>query len=308
MKHLGISGGGTKISGLFGAAEAIIYEKNYQPDIISGVSAGAILTVPLALGLRDEIKDLVLHFKTSSFFNDSPYKANGKLRVLHALWKIIRGKHYLGEQKNLERTLSKVVTPERFEQFKSDDAIPFCIIAAVDFYTGKRFYMNLKTVSYELYLKLTNASASLPVFTPGIPLEQVPEDFEGKAYPDKVLLYDGGVRDHSPTHKVLQSDQYRITETCTIFSRPQDFKEILSPGFQANNIMHVLSRYVDISNAEISKNDATEELEVISRKGIQDHGTIYLPKIIKGVYDIHPEDLRKLYQLAGEKVQEYWVE
>ncbi len=41
MKHLGISGGGIKISGLFGAAEAIIAEKQYQPDITSGISAGA---------------------------------------------------------------------------------------------------------------------------------------------------------------------------------------------------------------------------------------------------------------------------
>ncbi|NNE78026.1 MAG: patatin-like phospholipase family protein, partial [Pricia sp.] len=61
MRHLGISGGGTKIAGLFGVAESIIYDRGYMPEVISGISAGAILALPLALGKREEIKTQVLN-------------------------------------------------------------------------------------------------------------------------------------------------------------------------------------------------------------------------------------------------------
>jgi predicted acylesterase/phospholipase RssA len=48
MKHLEISGGGTKIAGLFSVCESIIKERGYKPDIISRISGGALLSVPLA--------------------------------------------------------------------------------------------------------------------------------------------------------------------------------------------------------------------------------------------------------------------
>jgi len=109
MKHLGISGGGTKIAGLFGAAETIIYEKGYQPDIISGVSAGAILSLPLALGKREEIKNLVLNLKLNTFFSRVPIKENGSLKTFNALRTLVAKKIGFGEQLNLEKQLSKVV-------------------------------------------------------------------------------------------------------------------------------------------------------------------------------------------------------
>ena len=77
MKHMGISGGGTKIAGLFGIAESIIYDRGYIPDVISGISAGAILALPLALGKRQEIKDQVLNLEMDDFFSTSPIKKNG---------------------------------------------------------------------------------------------------------------------------------------------------------------------------------------------------------------------------------------
>ncbi len=305
MKHLGISGGGTKIAGLFGVAESIIYDKAYQPDIISGISAGAILAVPLALGKRELIKEQVLNLEMNDFFETSPIKKNGKIKTWNAIWKIVFGKHYLGDQKNLEKTLAKAVSMEEFESYKTDDSKAICIVGSVDFYTGKRFYINLKTVSYENFLKFVNASASIPIFTPGIEMSGDIEDFEGDSsgFP-KALLFDGGVRDHSPTHKLLGSE-FPITETTTIFSRPDKIEDILNPkDFVPRNLLSILERYVEITNAEVSKNDEHLEEDIIKQKGIIDHGTFYLPRIMQGVYDIDKARLLQLYEASKKLVND----
>lgn len=308
MRHLGISGGGTKISGLFGVAEAIIYERGYIPEIISGISAGAILALPLALGKREVIREQVLNLELDDFFNVSPIRKNGKIKTLNAIFKIIGGKPYLGEQKNLEKTIAKVVSTAEFEAYKTDNTKAICIVASVDFYTGKRFYINLKTVSYENFLKFVNASASIPIFTPGISTDGPIFDFEGETidFP-KLLLYDGGVRDHSPSHKILVSDHpdFQVTETSSIFSRPDNIRDIVGPkNFAPRNLLSILERYVEITNAEISKNDEDQEKNVIQRKGIVDHGTFYLPRIMQGVYDVDKKRLRQLYEEAKKLVND----
>ena len=300
MKHLGISGGGTKIAGLFGVAESIIYDRGYQPDVISGISAGAVLSVPLALEKREQLKKLVLDFDLNTFFSVSPVKKNGKIKVWNAVKKIIAGKHYLGEQNNLETILSQVVTPEDFNNYKENDAFATCIVGTVDFYTGKRFYINLKTVDYDNFLKFVNASASIPIFTPGISFSGPIEDFEGNvSHFNKALLFDGGVRDHSPSHKILASmhKDFQVTETCTIFSRPDELTEIIDPKiFKGDNLLRILNRYVEITNAEVSKNDEWQEQKIIAEKGILDHGTFYLPRIMNSVYDVNKKRLKELYK------------
>ncbi|WP_306640053.1 patatin-like phospholipase family protein [Sanyastnella coralliicola] len=308
MKHLGISGGGTKISGLFGAAEYVMRDRQYQPDIISGISAGAILSLPMALGKYDEIKQLVLNLEFDSFFSESPVSKNGKIRLWNAFSKILNGRYYLGVQKNLEKTLSTVITFEEFEAYKTNDKLPICIVGTVDFYTGKRFYFNLKELTYDQMLKMVNASASLPIFTPGVLLKGPIKDFEGEGSKnDQLLLFDGGVRDHSPSAKVLSSNKYDIKESATIYSRPDDPHDFIDhTSFQPSNLLTILERYVVITNNEISKNDELIEQQVMENKGIKDHGTVFLPRITQGVYDIDQARLKALYQGGIAAAEAVW--
>src|SRR5687767_5122260 len=127
MKHLGISGGGTKIAGLYGVAEALLVEKKFKPDIISGISAGAILSLPLALGKFKEVKELVLNFTLDDFFSKKPVKQNGKF-TLGALWRVLSGKPYLGKQGELEKKLRAIVSQEEFLAYQKDDSKPVCIV------------------------------------------------------------------------------------------------------------------------------------------------------------------------------------
>lgn len=68
--------------------------------------------------------------------------------------------------------------------------------------------------------------------------------------------------------------------------------------------MTVLERYVEITNAEISKNDEYQEKNTIQRKGIVNHGTFYLPRIMQGVYDVDKKRLRELYEASKRLVDD----
>jgi predicted acylesterase/phospholipase RssA len=305
MKHLGISGGGTKISGLFHAAEIMIREKNYVPDIISGISAGALLSVPLALAMKNEarydlIRARVNNITMEDFFSDTPINPDGKPNVINAAIKILEGKYYLGTQDNLERTLTEVVPEADFNEYKASPECPICIVGAVDFYTGGRVYMNLKEVEYKDFPKFVNGSGSIPIYTAGIKVDEPFTTFDDKDF-EKAFLFDGGVRDHSPTAKILSVYKNDITNTCTIYSRPENYQNCIDdPDFDPGHLLEVLQRYVDISLVEISKNDEYMEKKIAEDYGIIYHDTIFLPWIMKHIYDIDPARLQLLTEKAIE--------
>lgn len=294
MKHLGISGGGTKIGGLFGVIESL-YAKGFKPDIISGISAGAILSVPVAMGKFDEIRDLVLNITLDDFFSKKPVKDNGSL-TLGAVYRAIRKKPYLGKQDNLEKMICSVISENDFNQYKQKTKYPVCIIGAVDFYSGGRKYVNLKEVDYESFPKLVNASSSLPVFTVGIKIKIDGVD---------TYLYDGGVRDHIGTAWILTKSQYqdKIKESVSVFSRPEDFK-VLPSEFNDKNIIKILERYVDITNVEISKNDEYMLDKICAAKKIR-NTKLFLPRIMKSTYDTNRDRLLLMYKSGKAEGEKY---
>lgn len=298
MKHLGISGGGTKIAGLFGVAEALILEKKFKPDVISGISAGAILSLPLALGKLDEVRELILNFTLDDFFSSSPVKENGGFTGA-AIWRILTGKPYLGKQENLEKKLRSIVSEAEFLAYQKDNTKAACIVGAVDFITGGRKFFNLKKVSYADFPKVVNASSSLPIFTKG---------FQMKVDGEDTYLYDGGVRDHIATAYILEESEYKdqFDESISVFSRPEDFK-VLPNEFNDKNVMAILSRYIDITNVEVSKNDEFHLDEVCRVKKIR-NVKLYLPRVMKTVYDTDPQRLRQIYQAGLVEGRKYKAE
>jgi predicted acylesterase/phospholipase RssA len=297
-KHLGISGGGTKIAGLFGVAETLLIEKNFKPDVISGISAGAILSLPLALGKFNEVRKLVLNFTLDDFFSKKPVKQNGSF-TLGALWRVITGEPYLGKQDNLEAKLKALISKDEYLAYQKDPTKPVCIIGAVDFITGGRKYFNLKNVLYEDFPKVVNASSSLPIFTSGIKMKVEGVD---------TYLYDGGVRDHIGTAYVLGDSEFKdqFDESISVFSRPEDFK-VLPEEFTDKNVISILSRYVDITNVEVSKNDEFQIDELCTAKNIRNI-KLFLPRVLKTVYDTDPERLKQIYQAGILEGMKYKAE
>jgi predicted acylesterase/phospholipase RssA len=310
LKHLGISGGGTKIGALYAAARIIIEEKGYEPDIISGISAGALLSVPLALKKYSKINELVSDIKMEYFFSENPLTPDGKPDPWNAGAKLMQRLHYLGQQDNLEKTLKSVVSEEDFRTYQNGE-YPICIVGAVDFYTGARVYVNLKDkrVKYKDFPKFVNGSGSIPVYTAGIEIEKKFWTIDKIKY-EKAFLFDGGVLDHSPTAEVLRVFGDKILHTCTIFSRPKKYQNaIKDPRFKPKNYVETLDRYLDISLVEISKNDEYMEEKIAEEKGITYQKSIFLPWIMKHIYDINPKRLSRLRTKAEELAQAWsWQE
>lgn len=281
MNSLNMSGAATKISGMFGALEVVLFDYGYKPDVVSGISSGSVLSMIAAMmpyhpEVREKAYRKVTSFTMKDFMSKPPYNHKGNI-TLGAKWRVVRGKPSLGEQDNLEKTLGNIITPQLFAEYKNNpDKYPEVIIGTVDYTDGKRKYFDVRkdNLTYEEYLRYTNASASIPIAVE-------PIDYKGRP------LFDGGVRDHIGTGYVLTRSEYKddIKSTVNIFSRPKDYKLANTNWcIEGKNALDVAMRTFDIMNVEISKNDEYQIEDISDRRGL-DSKIIYLENHMKSLYD-----------------------
>jgi predicted acylesterase/phospholipase RssA len=273
---LNISGGATKISGLFGGARAIL--ENTKVDLITGISSGALLTVPLALGLYEELEKSVLTIKMSDMFKVNPFTKKAGISP-RAVWRVLTGEPSLGTT-NIPDTLSKLVTPQRFDCYKYGN-YPDIKIGVVDFVKGEMLYYFVKDLNYTEYITLVTASTSIPLI-------------HGPVYYEDKILYDGGVRDHIATVDSLMNHKPLVTYN--IYSRPQDNK-ILNLDWKPTSIVSVLDRTEQIRFTELEKrSDMFTELLLKEKNTVMKN--VYLPKVLNSLFDINKDRLQELY-IAG---------
>lgn len=291
MNSLNISGGATKIAGMFGAIEVVIFDYNYNPDVISGISSGSVLALITAMikeheEVRAKTYNKVTNFNLKDFMSKPPFTNNGKI-ALNAGLRVITGKTSLGVQDKLEGTLGEIINENLYNQYiKGVDIYPDVILGTVDYVSGKRRYFNIREekLSYRDFLKITNASASIPIAVEPVVYKQH-------------ILFDGGVRDHIGTSYILNKSYYedKITSSINIFSRPKDYQLAdTNWSLKGKNALDVMIRTFDIMNIEISKNDEKDIITTSLEKGI-DSKIIYLTNHMKSLYDTDKERLLKSY-------------
>jgi predicted acylesterase/phospholipase RssA len=295
-KILNISGGATKIAGLAGAIDYIVNEYNYKPTDITGISSGAILALPVAMNKWNEIRTLTTSFTLDDIFDKKPISKNNKI-TFNAILRALSGKLSFGTQNNLKTTLERVITPLDFFHYQNDEQYPNCYIGSVDFKTGARKVFNLKNkeITYDNFLDLVNASASIP-----LAVEPV--------YFNNYILYDGGVRNHILSTWALENIE-NIEFSISVFSRPKEIVDILENKWDPKSVIDVFNRYIAITNIEISKSDEENEkllVKLLSKKGhYVDLKQVFIPRIIKELYDTDPEKLKKLYKLSYDNAKNY---
>lgn len=288
MKSLSFSGGGTKIAALAGAAITLMEDYNYKPDIIVGTSSGGILSLPIAMGLFYETKELIFSLTYNKLFDIKPINDKGKIR----LWPIIRvlfGAESLGKQNNLIKTISKLITKERFEEYKTNDAYPSVYLVAVEFKTGKRKYFDVKKLNYAEYLKAVNATSAIPFFV------------ESVKY-DNGYYYDGSLRDHLGSSYIMEN--FNITENVSIYSRPEDYNKT-DLNWYPKNVVEVILRSTDIMLTEISKNDEFQEDSISEKKNIK-NTKIFMPHILSSnSYELNKEKLKEWFNIGKAATEKY---
>lgn len=276
MNALSISGASTKIAFPAGAAIYLLRDLKYNPKIVSGISAGSILTVPLALGLFREIEKYVKEFELKDVFTKDP------TNKIIAAWRLITGKESLGTQDKLKETLRGIVTEKRFNTYKSGPYAT-CYIGCVEFKTGKKEYFNVKTLDYEKYLEVTMASSSIPVFV------------ESRKF-DNGYWYDGGIRDHIGSAWLMERN-VEMKNHISIYSRPKNF-DMVDSLWCPKNVYKVLERTIDIMNAEISKNDEQQEDVLAERYGINSKKIFTPYSLTNNTYEANKELNTKWFDLG----------
>lgn len=277
MKLLSFSGAATKISS-FAAHGKKILESGYQPDIVAGLSSGALIIVPLLLGKHELLKQRTTNLKLSDIFDKNPVNEKGKITLQGYARGLTKGS--FGSMGNLEKTIQEFVTREEFYNIVAKKDFPLCYAGITNVTTNEFKLVKLNDLTYEGFIKTLMASATIPLYCPPIKI--------GKEY-----YYDGGLIHHNPAIEVLRKYPTTIKECISVYSRPQEVKDY-DPGYNGKSLGRNLSKTLDILQLAISKQDELSEVEFCNNRNIK-LTQYFSPKIMKGVYDVDGERLKLLY-------------
>jgi predicted acylesterase/phospholipase RssA len=252
-----ISGGATDIANLAGCAIGIM--RSYKPDVFAGVSSGAILALPLALGKFDETETFVKRFTHKDIFGTSPFGNNGGVSFAAAK-RLFLGKKSLANMDGLRNSLRKIVTKKDFDKLQYN-----VFVAAVNYNTGKQTVFNLKEMPYETAIEAVIASSSIPIIAE-------PVEIFGD------LFYDGGVVDHNVANRLIET--FNFSHVRTIYVRDAD------KNWEKTTLFSVLARTLSIAVREISVSDQKIEKEICVKKGI-DYRSYNLESLMTSLFDVN---------------------
>ena len=283
---LNLSGASTKVAGLAGACDFLYNVYGYRPTDITGISSGALLSLPIVLRKWEAIRELTQTLTLDDIFDRKPLNEDNKT-TFNAKFRVITGKSSLGTQNNLKDTLKRMVSFEDYDRYQKGD-YPNIWVSSVDFVTGSRYIKNIKdkSLTYDDYINIINASASIPLAVEGVKI-------------DDMILFDGAVRNHILSVWSLKNIN-NIVESVSVFARPEDYTNTLPKNWTDKNILSVFDRYSSMSVIEISKRDEVEENLLVELMNVKNktkikHNQIFIPNVMEGMYDTNPNRLRNLY-------------
>lgn len=328
LKILNISGGGTKIFGEAAVVKAL-YEGGLNPDIITGVSAGSYLAVPIAMRMFNEIDQMQQHLNLDTMFDPAPVNEKGKITI-GAAWRVIKGSYWLGDQRKSLDLLKAVITPEIFSKYKQgwmldgkpdrngiQDMIyfPDVFLLSVDIRSGANNLVRVRDLTYEQYLDQTLASGSIPVFTKGVDSTKYQYDIKANRYFEngRALLFDGGIRNHIAStiiiEDIISRGKETIDEVISVYARPKGYDISKPSDWMPSDISTSITRTIDIMEMQLSKSD-----EVLEKTYAKMHGfklsQLFLPSdMLNGTYDVDQTRLKAFYNacyvIGKDKPLEY---
>ena len=277
MKLLSGCGASTRGAGVGGCL--VEASKYFDFDAFIGVSYSAVVGVPLAMGMHEEILKESATLTHNKFFKVSPMTKKGKLSfrgAMRLIGSISSPKkiHSFGVQ-DVQPLLKKFITKDIFNQYKKGNYPPV-FVCAVCVETQLPVVWNVKELEYEKYLKVVSASSRIPVWT------QM-QEIDGLHY------YDGGVTDTNAS--VLMFDKFDIKEIVSIYPRPENFQGKEAPG--VCGIVGSINWTIDTMLKNISYNDALVEKLECDRRNIK-LKQIFLPYVLENLYDTDPKEITSI--------------
>jgi predicted acylesterase/phospholipase RssA len=270
-----MSGGGTQIGSLAAHAYNLIEKENIYPNIITGVSAGALLTLSVYLRKWESIENMVTNFSKKSIFDIEP-KIN-----LRSIIRVLRKKPSLGTQNNLKKTLMEISPEKDFNLFKEHykKGLIKLYIGKVDMNSKEFIMVDLGLLTYDEFLKEVITSATIPVAVPPV--------IKNNRY-----YYDGGLINHVCSYPVRLKYEGQIKAVITAYSRPR--KLPFDSNHKAVDITQPALDSYELIMFSNSKKDEIIEKDYCLNKKIP-LVQMFSPKVMKNTYDADPIRLKQLY-------------
>jgi len=297
-KLLSGPGGSTKGAGI-GPALCEVVRQGFDFDYYVGVSYSSVIAVPMALGMHIEIEEQSTTLNHNKFFDVSPMTKTGKISSA-AIWRLIKSifapkkVNSLGIQ-NVQKLLRQFVTKERFERYQNGD-FPIVYICAVEVGGQMPTVWNIKEkehVNYETYLDMVSASSRIPVWTQ-------PQEVTYKG--ETRLYYDGGMTDTNAGSLILELHE-DIDEMVSIYPGPMPL--LASNADEVKGIIGAIEWTIDTMLRDIIRHDIINEKDVCEHRSIG-LKQIFLPNILKNLYDTNPERLHQLKEESIKEVQKHF--
>lgn len=234
MKAIVISGGGAKGAWAGGAAQAL-YDKGQRWDKYIGCSTGSLLAILLPSYNFGKVRKLYTSVNANSIFSVNPFTKKGKINIINALYRFIKGETSIGESGNLKKILLTEFTDDDFNNIRLNNQE--AIVAVTNLTRGKIEYFSTADLYRTDFIETVIASSSVP-----IAMEVV--TFRGQQY------LDGGVMQHIPITAAINSGADEID---IIVLRPETYP---ADNFKAENMIDVATRTIGLLQREVSLNDA----------------------------------------------------
>lgn len=278
MKTLLISGGGSW--GAWGGGFVSTLENDW--DLVVGTSTGALLAPMVALGEYDILKKAYTQITPKSIFKTSPFKKNGKIHLLKALWRIISKKLSLGNTQPLLKTIQSFYTADIHK--KLQDSQKQVVVTVFNATIGKVEFKALNSCSLleaQMYLYASGA----------VPLLMDVVHFNGQQY------VDGGVTDNIPfeylTINNLLKDLERVDVIIHgIMNKPR--------GFKLESFSDMIMFLINAQRQEITDSDVSTVHEVSKHCDVN---LYYLPYALEADFYIFDQKLMQKWWQLGESGQ-----
>jgi len=269
QRLLVVGGGGSRGAWGAGFVSFLKEKNNCTYDHVIGTSTGSLMAPLIVLNKFDELKKAYTNVTQRDIFNVNPFKENGDLKPLLAIWRLAIGKKTFGESHNLKKLIRKFIAPEDYNAIRS--ASKSFAVTALNYKDGSVAYASSEEVpSYEEMIHWIWASANEPLF-----MSFVSQPLKGGYY------VDGGVRQNIPVIRALQVAKDKgIAEIDIVVNKPRD--PLVEKNFEPRGILKNLKRLIECWETEV-RND-----NIIIAKLLADLGRTDVPDVRTMKLEVKP--------------------
>lgn len=281
------SGGGAH--GAYYAGMMCKSQKEY--DVVIGASTGSLIATMVACGNWKNLKIGYTETVSKDILKDNPFRENGRIKVLKAVWNLIRGKE-LGDLSNIDGLIRKLFTQEDYNKLKLDYATELIItVTNISYERECAEFVRLKdTKTYEEFILFLRASCSVPVITK-------PVIINGDEY------VDGGLTENTPLKNLKRFDLEHIDCFICDYERPRSRKS------DTKNVWHRALRYFKILRSSMASDDRNlGELSILGRESVKnlkkDISFFYLPyQLSNNPLRFDPVEMQEWFMMGENSAQ-----